>query len=223
MELTEAVSSAPELRSVLLAIDKDCEKTSLDDISKESIKPLKERDEKYQLQISESGATITACSALGLLRGLTTFEQLVYVLPQQSTSKSRSKEKDCSTDTPNSGVRFIQNTPISINDQPAFPWRGLLLDTARNYFSTSTIKKTILTASYAKLSVFYWHVTDSQSFPLQLSGTLANITAQGAYDTNSIYTPDQVQEIIAYANRLGIDVVFEGMYCFILYVLGTEH
>lgn len=57
--------------------------------------------------------------------------------------------------------------------------------------------------------MFYWHITDSQSFPLELSDDLVNITTLGAYDLNSVYRSAQVQEIIAYANRLGIDVVFE--------------
>lgn len=32
---------------------------------------------------------------------------------------------------------------VSINDKPAFPWRGLLLDTSRNFYSIKAIKRTL--------------------------------------------------------------------------------
>lgn len=152
--LSEDVKGATELASVKLAIGTDCGDGELVDISKEAIKPINERDEAYQLDIQETDAVITACSALGLFRGMTTFEQLVYALPpdsstHQSSKRKRSKCSENSCDT----TRFIQNTPISIKDEPAFPWRGILMDTSRNFFEVCTIKKNILAASFAKLFV----------------------------------------------------------------------
>lgn len=45
---------------------------------------------------------------------------------------------------------------FEIRDRPAFTHRGFLLDTARNYFSVESIKRTI-----GKLSVFYFMLTES--------------------------------------------------------------
>lgn len=32
---------------------------------------------------------------------------------------------------------------VIINDKPVYPYRGILLDTARNYYSVEAIKRTI--------------------------------------------------------------------------------
>ena len=69
--------------------------------------PYESRDEAYTLSIPGSSlATLTANSTLGLLRGLQTFSQLVYVLPVTRDQ-----------------TRFIQATPLEITDKPAFPHR----------------------------------------------------------------------------------------------------
>lgn len=41
---------------------------------------------------------------------------------------------------------------------------------------------------------------------------LVNITTLSAYDLSSVYTVSDIEEIIAYGNRLGIDVIFESAY-----------
>lgn len=38
---------------------------------------------------------------------------------------------------------------------------------------------------------------------------LVNITTLSAYDPSSVYTVSDIEEIIAYGNRLGIDIIFE--------------
>jgi hexosaminidase len=53
----------------------------------------------------------------------------------------------------------------------------------------------------AKINTLHWHVVDSQSFPLVLPGYL-NISAAGAYDAASVYTPDDVADIVAYAGAV---------------------
>lgn len=70
-------------------------------------------DEAYTLFVPLTGAAIlSANSSLGILRGLTTLEQLVYALP--SAAKGAAP-----------GAKYIWDTPIHIEDRPAFPYRGL--------------------------------------------------------------------------------------------------
>lgn len=146
--LTDQVQAATELSNVQLSLSDDCSGSSeLVDISAESIKPLGTRDEAYQLEVSNDAATIQACSALGLFRGLTTFEQLVFTLPSSAASATKRRKRQADEGR----VHFIQNVPLSISDSPAFPWRGILLDTSRNFYPASAVKKLILTSSYAKL------------------------------------------------------------------------
>lgn len=69
---------------------------------------------------------------------------------------------------------------VNITDSPAFPFRALVLDTARNYFSVASIKRTIDGMAASKLNTFHWHLTDSHSFPFQ-SSTYPQLSQYGAY------------------------------------------
>lgn len=97
--------------------------------------PLKGYDESYHLTIPADGrpATVASRTSLGALRGLTTFQQLVFSLPQD-------------------GSHYIWNAPYHIQDQPAYPYRGFLLDTARNFYSVEDIERTLDTMSFVKLN-----------------------------------------------------------------------
>ncbi len=51
-------------------------------IAEEAVKPIEQRDESYELYVPASGCVrLSANTALGLLRGLTTFEQMFYLCP----------------------------------------------------------------------------------------------------------------------------------------------
>ncbi|TRM59406.1 hypothetical protein BD626DRAFT_508221, partial [Schizophyllum amplum] len=106
----DAISAAPVLCSVVLVLD---DGATVRPIAEEAVQPLGERLESYSLYVPEDGseAVITADSTLGLLRGLTSFEQLWYTL---------------------GNVTYTNVAPVSIeNDAPAYPYRGFMLDTAR--------------------------------------------------------------------------------------------
>lgn len=62
--------------------------------------------------------------------------------------------------------------------------------------------------SYSKLNVFHWHVTDSQSYPLELPN-LPGFSQYGAYGEDQVYTPVEVQELVQYAMERGIQVLPE--------------
>ncbi|KAN0060463.1 Glucosamine-6-phosphate isomerase (Glucosamine-6-phosphate deaminase) (GNPDA) (GlcN6P deaminase) [Thecaphora frezii] len=165
---------------------------------------LSPRDaEAYELDIPADGGTakIRAYTALGALRGLKTFQQLVYSLNRG--------------DNPNGYIRYIQNAPVSIEDRPAFPYRGLLLDTSRNFFPLSSIKRLIDGMALVKLNQFHWHVTDAQSWPLALERRaddgldLSELAATGAYGPDKVYTERDVRSLIAYAGERGVNVNLE--------------
>ena len=46
---------------------------------------------------------------------------------------------------------YAYNAPISIKDKAAFPHRGVLLDTARNFYPKADILRTIDAMSWAKV------------------------------------------------------------------------
>ena len=60
--------------------------------------------------------------------------------------------------------------PIRIEDEPDFAWRGLMIDTSRHYLPLSVIRRTINSLMYNKMTVLHWHITDEDSFPLEIPG-----------------------------------------------------
>ncbi|KAF8587677.1 glycoside hydrolase family 20 protein [Ramaria rubella] len=184
---TQKINAAKTLQELSVSI---VGKRTVQSISKEAILDLDQRSEGYTLVVPSDGSTaeLTAESTLGLLRGLTTFGQLWYEL--ESTT-------------------YTVQTPLNItNDSPAYPYRGFMLDTARNFFPVSDIKRTIDAMSWVKLNSFHWHVTDTQSWPLAIDA-IPELSAAGAYSSANVYSKEDVQDIISYAGARGIDVVVE--------------
>ncbi|KAI0684527.1 N-acetylhexosaminidase [Cytidiella melzeri] len=180
------VQKAHTLSKLTLSLGKGAIANS---ITSESQKAPEARDEAYTLTVPSdgTGATITANSTLGLFRGLTTFTQLFYET---------------------GGTTYLLNAPIHIEDSPAYPWRGLLLDTSRNFFPVDAVKHTLDAMSWNKMNQFHWHIVDSQSFPLQVPG-YTDLAAKGAYDSQSVYSPQDVADVVSYAGARGIDVMVE--------------
>lgn len=147
-------------------------------------------DESYNLTITEAGvATLSAYSTNGVLHGLETFSQLFY---QHSSGDAF----------------YLVNAPIEIEDSPVYPWRGVLLDTARNFFPVDDIIRTIDGLAYNKLNKLHVHVTDSQSWPLEIP-SLPELSAKGAYNDLQVYTADDIASIQHYGIYRGVDVYFE--------------
>ena len=62
----------------------------------------------------------------------------------------------------------MTNLPISIQDEPAFTYRAVMIDTARHFQPINIIYETIDALMYNKMSIMHWHIVDEDSFPLKL-------------------------------------------------------
>ncbi|KAF8073544.1 beta-hexosaminidase [Lyophyllum atratum] len=182
----KVIHGAKALSSLTLSLSS---KGKAKSISEEAIVDIESRVEGYTLTIPADGsaASLTANSTLGLFRGLTTFGQLWY-------------EWD--------GTTYTLEAPFDIVDSPAYPYRGLMLDTARNFFPVADIKRTLDAMSWVKINTLHWHVVDSQSFPLVVPG-FTELSKNGAYSASQVYTPSDVKDIVQYAAARGIDVMAE--------------
>ncbi|KAK3383163.1 glycoside hydrolase family 20 protein [Lasiosphaeria ovina] len=156
-----------------------------------TFKPLAgEVDESYNLTLSTEGdVKLTAVSSIGILRGLETFTQLFY---QHSTGT----------------FWYTPFAPVSIQDAPKYPHRGVLLDTSRNYMGVKDILRTLDAMAWNKLNVLHIHVTDSQSWPLEIP-SLPEVSREGAYHPSQVYTPQDVELIQKYGSQRGVEVYFE--------------
>lgn len=156
-----------------------------------TFKPLAGQvDESYDLSISESGAvSITAVSSIGVLRALETFTQLFYTYSSNN-------------------FYYTPYVPVSIQDQPVYDHRGLMLDTSRNFFSVAAILRTIDGCAASKLNVLHLHSTDAQSWPLEIKA-LPELSAKGAYRPDYVYTSDDIAQIQLYGAVRGVQVIIE--------------
>ncbi|KAI8419894.1 hypothetical protein MSG28_008519, partial [Choristoneura fumiferana] len=87
-------------------------------------------------------------------------------------------------------------------------YRGLLLDTARNYFPVGELLRTVDAMGANKLNTFHWHASDSQAFPLRLASA-PQLAAHGAYGAGAVYTPDEVRAVVRRARLRGVRVLLE--------------
>ncbi|XP_034235410.1 chitooligosaccharidolytic beta-N-acetylglucosaminidase-like isoform X2 [Thrips palmi] len=97
---------------------------------------------------------------------------------------------------------------FTVTDAPAFPHRGLLLDTSRNYYPPAYIRATINAMAQNKLNVLHWHITDSQSFPYE-STSLPQMSAFGAYSPRETYPAATVRELSRFALSRGVRLLPE--------------
>jgi hexosaminidase len=95
-----------------------------------------------------------------------------------------------------------------IHDSPAFAYRGIMIDSARHYLSVKAIKRTLDAMMYNKLNVLHWHITDDESFPLELK-SFPQVHKSGAFSKNEVYTKENVADILNHATKNGIRVIPE--------------
>jgi len=145
--------------------------------------PSVRENESYRLDITRRQALLTAPTVVGALRGLETLLQLL--------------------DADRDGYFF---PGAQIDDQPRFPWRGLLIDVARHFHTMEVLKRNLDAMAAVKMNVLHWHLTEDQGFRVESKKfpKLHQLGSDGNY-----YTQEQVKEIIAYARDRGIRVVPE--------------
>ncbi len=129
-------------------------------------------------------------------------------------------------------VKRLKNWSIpscTIEDYPRYQWRGMMLDSSRNFFSKSYIKKFIDRMAQHKLNRFHWHLTDDEGWRIQIKhyplltktgarrgpGTKLPFSTypamRGAKNKiqSGYYTQDDIREIVAYAKARSIEILPE--------------
>jgi len=140
-------------------------------------------DESYSLEIIPSGATLSAPNSMGILHGLQTFLQLVSATP--------------------SGFAV---PAVSIQDQPRFRWRGLMIDVGRHFIPLEILKRNLDGMAALKMNVLHLHLSENQGFRIESKKfpKLQEMGSDGLY-----YTQDEMRGLIFYAAERGIRIVPE--------------
>ena len=110
---------------------------------------------------------------------------------------------------------------VRIEDKPAFPYRGFMLDTVRHIFTVEDIKKLVDAAASVKMNVMHWHLTDDQGFRIY-SARRPDATLKGSVRKSSdfgrlkesgeyggYFTPEEMREVVDYCAERYITVIPE--------------
>ncbi|HPA19540.1 MAG TPA: family 20 glycosylhydrolase [Verrucomicrobiae bacterium] len=166
--------------------------------------------EAYLLSITPERVIIRAGSEAGLFYGGVTFRQL---LPPQIFGTSRA------------GQVAWKAPCTEIEDSPRFPWRGLLLDTARHFFPPEFIERLVDVMAMHKLNMLQLHLTDDQGWRIEIK-KFPRLTQVGSARKESpapgdrnrgdgtpygpfFYTQQQIRELVAYAGARHVTLVPE--------------
>lgn len=113
-------------------------------------------DEAYRLDINPDGITITANAPAGEFYAI---QSLLAWLENSSETEE--------------GVRTV-----SIEDQPAFSYRGMHMDVARNFHPADDVKRLLDIMAMYKLNTFHFHLTDDEGWRIAIN-TLPELTDVG--------------------------------------------
>lgn len=169
--------------------------------------------EEYTIDVAENNIEIVASKANGIFYGIQT---LMQMLPPEVKSSSIQDGVDWR----------IQGAEIV--DMPRFPWRGILLDVSRHFFTKDEVKAYIDQMAEYKMNVFHWHLTDDQGWRIEIK-SLPNLTETGAWrarrvgqwwtrtprqegepaDYGGFYTHEDIKEIVQYARERFVEIVPE--------------
>lgn len=157
--------------------------------------------EAYRLSVTPAVVTISASTDAGLFYGATTLWQLIA-----ASSDGRIGA-------------------VTIDDAPAFSWRGVMLDSARHFQPPAYVKQLIDRLAMEKLNVLQWHLTDDQGWRIPID-RYPRLTAIGAWRQpagaagidpktgkpvryGGFYTKAEIREIVAYAAARHVTIVPE--------------
>ena len=170
-----------------------------------SLAPKAVGKEGYRLTVTPQGIALSASTGAGLFYGLQTLSQL----------------RDA-------GGRVAC---CEIQDEPRYPWRGLMIDISRHFFDKASIEKQIDAMAHYKLNTLHLHLTDAAGWRLQIK-RYPDLTRKAAWrsapdwkswwngnrqyrqegdsDAHGGYlTQRDAREIVAYARERYINVVPE--------------
>jgi hexosaminidase len=155
--------------------------------------PEKKEEEMFTLNIIENQITINSKTLNGVAHAVTTLIQLV--------------ETDLNVEK--KVVYKIPSAPLHIVDEsPAYSYRGFMLDTSRTFQPVTEILKLLYFLADAKLNVLHLHLTDSQSWPVQID-KYEQFTRYGAFSSEQVYSRQDIRKIVQFGQKFGITVIPE--------------
>jgi len=173
-----------------------------------------QKSEAYSLHISKDKIRIEARDQAGFFYATVTLLQLM-----DPAIWSRVKQRKMSWSLP----------VCKVEDYPRFKWRGMMLDSARNFFSVDYVKKFIDRMAQHKLNRFHWHLTDDEAWRIEIKKypKLTSVSSKRGPGTtlpfslfpamrgpkdkvqSGYYSQKEIREIVAYAKVRSVEIIPE--------------
>lgn len=146
-----------------------------------------DKPEGYRLVSRADGATVEASGVKGFYYGLQTLAQIT--------------------------TKLAGNARIAhgeIKDWPAFPIRGTMNDTGRNYMPLSMLKELADVLARYKMNVYHWHLTDNHGWRLE-SKMHPQVNDPASFDRmpGKYYTQAEFKEFVEYCRVRNITIIPE--------------
>lgn len=157
--------------------------------------------EGYTLRVTSDGVDLVGQDATGLFWGMQTLLQL---LPAEVESKTAI-------------TNALWTIPaVEIRDQPAFGYRGMLVDVCRHFATVDEMKAHIDLLSMFKINRLHWHLTEDQGWRIEIK-KYPRLTEVGSRRTEVdgteygpfFYTQEEIKEIVAYASERHVTIIPE--------------
>ena len=150
-------------------------------------------NEEYTVVVNGSGIFVSAYDTYGVSRALATVAQLIEEAPGEEYVRGR-----------------YSVVPCQIEDGPAYPFRSLMVDPARHFLPLSTLREEVNALALAKMNVLHVHLSDMGSTTFVPDDTIGRRLEKGAPARGGrfFYSTQDLADLAAYANSLGVYVVF---------------
>ena len=111
--------------------------------------------EGYQIKVTPKDISIKAQTPAGIFYAFQTLRQILPPVIESRTIVTN---------------RTWQIPAMEINDAPRFPYRGMMLDVVRHFFSLNDIKHFIDLMAMHKFNYLHLHLTDDQGWRIEITG-----------------------------------------------------
>lgn len=165
--------------------------------------------ESYRLQITPEQICLTASDDAGMFYAVQT---LLQMLPAEIYGPQGLEMREYALDC------------VTIEDQPRYGYRGLMLDVSRTFYNATQVKEIINWMAAHKLNRLHWHLTDDNGWRIEIK-KYPQLTQKGAWRGvgevtppayhqgngryGGFYTQREIKDIIRYAAERNIEIIPE--------------
>ncbi len=158
------------------------------------------KSEGYKLNVTTEGIQVVGQTAQGLFYGM---QSLMQLLPAEIESQKLVDSV------------LWQVPSLTIKDEPAFAYRGMLIDVCRHFLTVEEMKRQIDVLALFKINRLHWHLTEDQGWRIEIK-KYPRLTEVGSKriegdgtEYGGFYTQEEIKELVAYASERFITIIPE--------------